>query len=135
MDLLLVTSQMTRLIHVNTLLFQMNTIGTLQKISSMGEEEYRNAFNLRLINQERIQTPYAPTVTCIKDDMSIHYFDRAMVIFSIWLAHDLMFDRLIGKTRVSMNNNEYETITNERNHSVTPELLAKKWGIGSEKSK
>ena len=91
--------------------------------------------NLRLINKVRSQTPCAPPVTYIQDYMSIHEFYRAMVNVSIWLAQHLMVDRLIGNIRVSMTKKGYATITNERHHSVKPELLAKKWGIGLEKAK
>ena len=66
------------------------------KISSMEEEQRSNLFNLRSINQERSQTPCAPPVTYIKDDIVIHDFDRAMVNVSIELSQYLMVDRLIG---------------------------------------
>ena len=67
--------------------------------------------------------------------MSIHDFYRAMVNLSIGLAQELMLDRLIWNIRVSMTKKGYATITNERRHSVTPELLAMKWGIGLGKAK
>ena len=43
-----------------------------------------------------------------------------MVNVSFVLAQDIMVDRLIGKIRVSMINNGYATIKNERHHLVTP---------------
>ena len=55
--------------------------------------------------------------------MDIHDFDRAMVNVSIGLAQDLMVNRLIWNIRVSMNEKGYAIFTNERHHSVTPELL------------
>ena len=88
-----------------------------------------------LINKVRSQTPCAPPVTYIQDYMSIHEFYRAMVNVSIWLAQHLMVDRLIGNIRVSMTKKGYATITNERQHQVTPELLVRKWRIGLEKKK
>ena len=92
-------------------------------------------FKLRSINQVRSQTPCAPPVTYIQDDMSIHDFDRTMVNASIGLAEYLMVDSLIGNIRVSVDKKGYATITNGRHHSVTSELLVKKWGIGLKKSK
>ena len=87
--------------------------------------------NLRSTNQVRSQTPCDPPVTYIKDDMAIHDFDIAMVNVSIGLAQDLMLDRLIGKIRVFRTKKGYATIKNERHHSLTPEMLARKWEIGS----
>ena len=65
----------------------------------------------------------------------MHNFDRAMVNLSIRLAQDSMVYRLIGNIRVSMTEKGYAKITNERHHLITPELLARKWGIGLEKAK
>ena len=62
--------------------------------------------------------------------MAIHDFDIAMVNVSIGLYQYIMVYRLIGNIRVYMNKNRYETITNERHHSVTAELLARKWELG-----
>ena len=56
---------------------------------------------LRLIDQVRSKTPYAPPVTCIQDDMDIHDVDKVMVNVSIGLFYDLTMDSLIGKIRVS----------------------------------
>ena len=67
--------------------------------------------------------------------MSIHDFDKAVVIFSIGLSQYLMVDRLIGNTRVSMNKKGHETITNKRRHSITLDLLYRKSGIVLEKEK
>ena len=58
-----------------------------------------------------------------------------MVNFSIELAQDLMMDRILGNIKVYITKNGYATITNERHHLVTPELLTRKWGIGLEKAK
>ena len=120
MDLLLGIPQMTKLEHVETLRFQINTIRIHQNISSLEEEKWSNMFNLRLINQVRIKTPCDPLVTHIQDGMFIHYFNRAIVNVSIGLAQDLMVYMLIGNIRVSLNKERYEKITNERHHSVTP---------------
>ena len=43
--------------------------------------------------------------------------------------------RLIWIIRVFMTKNGYATITNERHHSVPPELLARKWGMVLVKAK
>ena len=101
----------------------------------MKAEKRRNAFKLRSINQVRSQTTCATPITYIQDDMDINDSDRAMVNVSIGLAHYLMVDRLIGNIRVSITKKGYATITNERHNLVTPELLARKWGIGLEKAK
>ena len=45
------------------------------------EEEQRS--NVRLINQVRSQTPCAPPVTYIQDDMEIHDFDGPMLNVSV----------------------------------------------------
>ena len=63
----------------------------------MEDDQSIKVFNLRLINQVRIQTPCAPPFTYIYDDMAIRDFDGAMVDVSIRLDHDLMLDRLIRK--------------------------------------
>ena len=99
-------------------------------LPSKQEEKRSNVFRLRSINQVRIQTPCAPPVTYIQDDMAIHDFDRVMVNISVGLSRDLMVDRIIGNIRVSMTKKVYTTIKNKRHYSVTPELLAMKWGIG-----
>ena len=80
------------------------------------------------------QTPCAPPVKYIQHDMDIHDFDRELVNVSIRLAQDLMVDRLIGNIRVYMTKKGYETIINERHSVLTPELLARKWGIGLERA-
>ena len=67
--------------------------------------------------------------------MAIQIFYRLMVNVSIGLSQDLMVDRLIGNIRVSMTKKGYAAITNKKHHSITPELLASKWGIGLEKAK
>ena len=49
------------------------------KIYPMEEEQRSNMFNPRSINKVSSQTPCAPPITYIQDDMAIHDFDRAMV--------------------------------------------------------
>ena len=61
--------------------------------------------------------------------MSSHDFNKAMVNVSIGLDQDLMVYRIIGNIRVSITKKVCAKITNERHHSVTPELLSRKWGI------
>ena len=99
----------------------------------MEEEQRSNMFNLRLINKMRSQTPCATPITYTQDEMIIHDFDRAMVNVSIWLAQDLMVDRIIWNIGFFMTKKGYENITNERHHLVTPELLAREWVIVFEK--
>ena len=69
-------------------------------------------FNLRLINQVRSQTPCAPPVTYIQDDMATNDFDRGMVNVSIELAQDLIVDRVIWNIKVSMTKKVYAKIKN-----------------------
>ena len=72
-------------------------------------EEYQrsNVFNLRLINKVISQSPYAPPITYIQDDIDIHDFERAIVNVSIGIDHYLIVDRLIGNIRVSMTKKGY----------------------------
>ena len=69
-------------------------------------------FNLRSINEVRIQTPCDTSVTYIQDDISSHDFNTAMVNVSISLARDLMADRLIRNIRVSITKKGYAKIKN-----------------------
>ena len=71
-------------------------------IPPMKEEQSRNVFNLRSINKMGSQTPCAPPVTYIQDDMVIHEFNRCMFNVSVRLSQYLIVNRLIGKIRVSM---------------------------------
>ena len=99
----------------------------------MEEEQRRNVFNLRWINQVRSQAPCSPPVTYIQYNMAIHDINRDIFNVSISLSHYFMVERLIGNVKVSITKKVYEKITNERHHLVTPELLARKWGIVLEK--
>ena len=56
-------------------------------------------FNLRLINQVKIQITCAPPVTYSQYDMDIHDFNRVMVNVSIVLSQDIIMVRLIGNMR------------------------------------
>ena len=76
----------------------------------MEEEQRSNVFNLSSINKVRNQTPYAPPVTNIQDDMEIHDLSRAMLNVSIGLAHDLMLYRLIGNIRISMTKRDMQQL-------------------------
>ena len=76
----------------------------------MEDDQRINVFNLISINQVRSQTPCAPTVTYIQDDMFIHDFYRAMENIAIRLSQYLMVDRLMGNIRVSMTKKVYSTI-------------------------
>ena len=46
-----------------------------------------------------------------------------------------MSSRLVSQVQVRMTRTWYATITNERQHGVQPDLLARKWGIGLDKAK
>ena len=46
-----------------------------------------------------------------------------------------MVDRFISNVKVAKTRIGYATITNDRHHGVSAELLAQKWGIGLEKAK
>ena len=129
---------MTRLRHVDTLIFQMNKIGTHQNIFSRylqcrrskgatyltSGQSIKLGFNNPVLHLSHISRMACPSMTSI-----------AMVNISIRLAQDLMVDRLKVNIRVSMTKKLYSKITNERHHSVTPEMLARKWEIGLEKVK
>ena len=65
----------------------------------MEDDQIIKVFNLRLINQVRIQTPCAPPVICIQDDMAIQYFNRVIVNVLIRLAHYIIVYRLIVNIR------------------------------------
>ena len=73
----------------------------------MEEEQSISFFDLRLINQVIIQTPCAPPVIYVQDNMAIHDLDQAVVNVSIVLTQYLTVYRLIGKIRVFMNENGY----------------------------
>ena len=87
-------------------------------------------FILRSINKVSSQTTFASPLTYIQNYMAIYDFDIAMVNFSIRPAHNFMLDKLIHNISVSMTKTIYAKITNERYYLVTPELLARKWGMG-----
>ena len=67
--------------------------------------------------------------------MLIQHLNRAVVNVSFRSTHYIVMGILIGNIRVSINKKVNATITNKSQHLVTPELLAKKWGIDSEKGK
>ena len=68
----------------------------------MEDDQSIKVFNLRLINQVRIQTPCAPPVTFTQYNMAIHDFNRVILNVSIRLSQYLIVYRLIGNIRVSM---------------------------------
>ena len=76
----------------------------------MEEEQRRNFFKLKSINQVRIQTSCDPPVTYIQGDMTIHEFDRAMMNISIGLSQDLFVERLKGDIWVSMTKNDMQKL-------------------------
>lgn len=69
-----------------------------------------------------------PTVH-IKDDCHLHDFDIAMCQITSCLQDTQFTSDLPSRTTISA------TFTDDRHHQVTPELLARKWGIGLEKAK
>ena len=61
--------------------------------------------------------------------MAIYDFDIAMVNVSIVVAQSITVDRKRGNIRFYMTKTLYATIKDEKHHSVTLELLERKWGI------
>ena len=53
----------------------------------------------------------------------------------IGLDQDLMVYRLIFKVRVKRTRSEFATYTDTPHHGISADLLARKWGIGLDKSK
>ena len=104
---------------------------------SMMEEEYRysNMSSSRIINLVQSNIPCAPLITQIRNDVAISEFDRTMASISTELAPTIMIDKLISKVKVARTRKGYATITHERHHAITPDLLSRKWGIGLDKAK
>ena len=100
------------------------------------EDEYRTSSNFHgYINIVESRVPSAhPMIQC-RDDSEIHEFDRAMKNVSIGMAQELMVDILISKVRVNRTGIDFVTYTDERHHGISTDILARKWGIGIDKSK
>ena len=58
-----------------------------------------------------------------------------MDFFPIGLAQDLMVDRLISKVKVKITRSGLVTYTDKLHHGISADLLARKLGIGLDKSK
>ncbi len=108
---------------------------TFQVSSLKAEMDSHNSLATRHVALVQGYAPTATPISYTQDDIAIHDFDRAMVNVSLGLAQDLMVDRLISNVRVSRTRLGYATITNDRHHGISAELLAQKWGIGVEKAK
>ena len=72
-------------------------------------------------------SPSAPPTVLHQDNAVIHEFDLALS--SSGLAPDLYVDKL--KSDVQVNT----TFSKDRHHGTDPNLLARKWGIGIQKTK
>ena len=98
-------------------------------------EKSHNHLTTCIIDEVQGHHPAATLRVLTMDDMALHEFDRAIVNVSLGLAQDLMVDRLISNIKKKRTRLGYATITNDRHHGISAELLAKKWGIGLEKAK
>ena len=105
------------------------------EVSLMQAEKSHLNLSSRIICETKGYFPTAAPVTYIQDDIVLHEYDCAMVNVSLGLVQDLMVDRLIANVKVQKTRMGYATLTNERHHGVTADLLATKWGIGIEKAK
>ena len=121
---------------------EMNTC----KHITMSDEQYwdpsRNHFNVSVMQAERNtgimlsrHILYVDRFNHIQDDIALHDMDRYFATISTSLVSDLLVENIICKVQTRMVRNSYATITEDRHHGVSPELLAQKWGIGMEKAK
>ena len=100
------------------------------------EEEYRTSSNFhRYINIGDSRVPCAPPTIQCRDYLGIHEFDISMANVSIGLDQDLMVDILISKVRVKIKISGFATYIYKRRYGISADLLARKWGIGIDKSK
>ena len=58
-----------------------------------------------------------------------------MVNASIWLAQDLIVDRLISKVRFKITRSGFATHTDKRHNGISGYLMSSKWGIVLYKAK
>ena len=106
-------------------------------ISSMEAEHYHrfklptSGRFLEIAGVSRTTTP----MILVQDDVAFHYFDRALAQVTLGITQDTMGQRLLANVKVKLPRRGYATITNDRHHGISPELLAQKWGIGLEKAK
>ena len=108
----------------------------LFQVSSM-RAGYSNDSHLstRNICQVQYQTPSSAPVTIFEDDAEIHKFDRAIANVSLGLNQDTLAERIIANINVKRTRDGYSTITKDRHHGISPELIARKWGIGIDKAR
>ena len=104
------------------------------QVSSMQAEMHYN-ISLRSIYLAQSDVPAAPPVTQIRDDIALHEFDRTLASISTGLIPELIAENIICKVKTRKTRTGFATITEDRHHGVSPELLAQKWGIGMEKAK
>ena len=87
------------------------------------------------ISVAKSYTPAAPPITQTQDDIAIHKFDHILATVSTGSVPELIAESIICKVRSKKTWTGYATITYDRHHSISPELLSQKWGIGIEKAK
>ena len=102
-------------------------------VSSMQAETQDN-ISWRTISIAESYTPAAPPVTQTQDDISLHEFDRILATVSTGLVPELIMESIICKVKTKKTRTGYATITDNRHHDMSPELLSQKWGIGIEKA-
>ena len=106
-------------------------------ISSMEAERYhrfKSTANERVLVIAGVSWTAAPMIL-VQDDVAFHDFDRALAQVSLGMTQDTIDQRLLANVNVKLSRYGYATITNDRHHGVSPQLLAQKWGIGLEKAK
>ena len=73
-------------------------------------------------------------ITAIIDDEPIHEYDWAMASISLGLHQDILAKQIVSNVKVRKVNDQYSTITKDRHHGISAELISRKWGIGIEKA-
>ena len=104
-------------------------------VSSIETEMHYNNISSRSIYLAQSDVPAAPPVTQIRDDIALHEFDRTLASISTGLIPELMVENIICKVKTRKTRTGFATITDDRHHGISPQLLAQKWGIGMEKAK
>ena len=102
---------------------------------SLMQAEIQDNISSRLIHLVQSTVPTAPPVTRVADDSAIHEYDINLASVSTSLVPDSLIKNIICNVKTRQTRNGFATITNDRHHGVSPELLAQKWGIGIEKAK
>ena len=105
------------------------------QVSSMQAEMVHDNISSRSISFTQSSAPSAPPATQVIDDIALQEFDRILATVSTGLIPELIMENIICKVNTRKTRNGYATITDDRHHGISPELLARKWGIGLEKAK